>query len=380
MKTRFLFLIIALLITLPILSQTRLEATVTDFQTGEALPFASIYRQGKLTTLANIQGAFVLDAAPDDTLRVTYIGYKTLNIVASKLPAVVKLHPSTQYLPELVVQPVYDRMKSIIRATEKAVRRHQEAKSIFFYRQSTYIDGTQRNMMEAFFDARSALTASSIRLITGRIAENGDVIYGADLYRLSQIRILEKDGIKVFDDETIVPLDRHFRNYYETSLTTMDDNGRKLYEITFETNDTTRRRHIVTGTLYVDAEHLLPVKMKGEIENLTLFNRSIEGSIDGEELPVRVTFDVTYDLGCRFPEVSSVVVGATYRDNNHDYTFNSVLYNTGINKLDTKGTPEYIYDLRKQIRQRRFNRDFWNRHETIKRTDIEKLLNESQLP
>lgn len=369
---------ISMLSVQQILSQERLEATVTDLQTGEPLPFASVYRQGKLTTLSNIQGTFALESAPSDTLRITYIGYKTLNIVAGKLPAVVRLQPSTQYLKEVVVMPVYDRMKNIIRATEKAVRKHKEDKSIFFFRQSTYIDGTQRNMMEAFFDARVALTAASIRLITGRIAERGDVIYGADLYRLSQIRLLEKDGLKVFDDETIVPLDRNFYKFYETHLNTMDDNGRKLYEITFETNDKTRRRRIVTGTLYVDAVHLLPVKMNGEIENLTVFNRSIEGNIDGEVLPTRVTFDIVFNIERSFPEVNSVVVSATYSDNNHDYIFNSVLYNTGIKKLDTKETPTYIYDLRKQIKQRRFNRDFWNRHETIKRTDIEKLLNEQQ--
>lgn len=380
MKTILLFLTMALLGTLQVMSQTRVEATVTDMQTGETLPYASIHRQGRLATLANIDGTFALEAEPSDTLRITYIGYKSLSIAAGNMPAVVRLQPSNQYLPEVVVLPVSDRMKSIIRATEKAVRRHREAKSIFFFRQSTYIDGTQRNMMEAFFDAHSALTASGIRLITGRIAESGDVIYGADLYRLSQIRILEKDGIKVFDDETIVPLDRNSHKYYDTRQKTMDDNGRKLYEITFETNDTTRRRRIVSGTLYVDAECLLPVKMKGEIENLTVFNRSVEGSLDGEELPIRVAFDVTFGIERSFPEASSVVVSATYRDGNHDYIFNSVLYNTGNGKLDTGETPSYVYDLRKQIRQRRFNRDFWNRHETILRTDMEKLLNESQLP
>ena len=360
------------------MSQTRLEATVTDRQTGEPLPFASVYRQGKLTTLTNIQGAFTLEAAPSDTLRITYLGYKTLEFPAISMPAAVRLKPSTMYLPEVVVRPVFDRMKSIIRATEKAVRKHREAQSIYFFRQSTYIDGTQRNMMEAFFDARSAITASSIRLITGRIAENGDVIYGADLYRLSQIRLLEKDGIKVFDDETIVPLDRNFRSFYETRLRTLDDNGRKLYEIAFENNDTTRRRRIVTGTLYVDAEHLLPIKMKGRIENITVFNRSIEGSIDGEELPVSMDFEVTFSIERHFPEVTSVVVDATYSDNNHNYRFSSVLYNIGAKKLDTKEIPEYIYDLRRQIKQRRFNRKFWNRHETIKRTEIESLLNEQQ--
>lgn len=328
--------------------------------------------------MSNARGEFSLEAEPDDVIRITYLGHKSVNIIAKNLPKVVSLKSSIQYLPEVVVLPVSDLLKDIIKKTTKAVKKNNDEKSIFFFRQSTFVDDTQRNMMEAFFDARSALTASSVRLITGRIAEGGDVFYGADLYRLSQVWLLGKDKNKPSFIETIVPLDLHFREYYETSLRRMEYDGRTLYEIRYDSNDTTRQRQIVTGTIYVDAEHLLPVKMIGKIENLTVVNRSVEGSIYGEKLPIDVSFDISFNIEHDFPEIMSVVINSSYKDRHHDYRFLSLLYNTGRRKLDTKHTPTYIYDLRKQIKKQRFNRDFWNRHETLKRTDLENMLNDLQ--
>jgi hypothetical protein len=355
-----------------------LEGVVKDDESGEVLPFAHIYCQGKLTTMSNAQGEFLLEANPSDVIRITFLGHKSISVIASELPNVVKLKTSVQYLPEVVVLPAYNLIKDITKKTAKAVKKWKDEKSIFFFRQSTFVDDTQRNMMEAFFDARSVLTASNVRLITGRIVEGGDVFYGADLYRLSQIWLLKKDKNKPSYIETILPLDLRFDDYYETSLRKMEYDGRTLYEILFCSKKLTPKQQIITGTLYVDAEQLLPVKMQGKIENITVVHRSIEGSIDGEILPIDVSFDVSFSIEREFPEITSVIINSNYKDRNHDYRFLSLLYNTGRKKLDSQKTSHYIYDLRKQIKKHRFNQDFWNRHETLKRTDLEKMLNDLQ--
>lgn len=373
--------VIALLLALTALhlhAQTMVESIVTDGETGEALPFAHIYRQGRLTTLSNMQGAFALEAGVNDTIQISYMGYRSRKIAASELAREVRLQSSAHYLPEVVVMPVEDLMGKIIKKTDKAVRKRRNAKSTYFYRQSTFVDGTQRNLMEAFFDARSALTASSVRLIIGRIAEGGDVFYGADLYRLSQIWLLKTDVNKPAYIETIVPLDKHFNDYYETSLREVEFDNRTLYEIRFAPGDSTLRKNIVTGMLYVNKEQLLPVKMKGSIENLTVVHRSIEGNIDGERLPIDISFDASFDTEHQFPEVISIVVNAAYEDAHHSYRFVSLLYNTGQQKIKTRNVPEYIYDLRKQIKRHRFSRTFWSQHEMLKRTDIERMLHELQ--
>ena len=378
MKHRLFLIILAILTSLQIQAQRILEGVVKDKESGEVLPFAHIYCQGRLATMSNSQGEFALVAAPSDVIRITFLGHKSVNIIASELPNVVWLKASMQYLPEVVVLPAYSLIKDITRKTAKALKKWKDEKSIYFFRQSTFVDGTQRNMMEAFFDAYCALRASSFKLITGRIAEGGDVFYGADLYKLSQIRLLAKDNKRVSYIETIVPLDLHFNDNYDTSISKVEYDGQILYEIQFSPNRASRFNKIVTGTLYVDAEQLLPVKMLGKIKNLTVVHRSIEGSIDGETLPIDISFDVSFSIERKFPEVTSVIINSAYKDKHHDYRFLSLLYNTGRDKLDSPKKSYYIFDLRKQIKKRRFNQEFWNSHETLKRTDLEKMLNDLQ--
>ena len=378
MKHRLFLIILAILTSLQIQAQRILEGVVKDKESGEVLPFAHIYCQGRLATMSNSQGEFALVANPGDVIRITFLGHKSVSVVASELPKVVRLKASMQYLPEVVVLPAYSLIKDITRKTAKALKKWKDEKSIYFFRQSTFVDGTQRNMMEAFFDAYCALRATSFKLITGRIAEGGDVFYGADLYKLSQIRLLEKDNSRFSYIETIVPLDLHFNDHYETSISKVEYDGQTLYEIQFSPNRESRFKKIVIGTLYVDTERLLPVKMLGKINNLTVVHRSIEGSIDGEVLPIDISFDVSFNIEREFPEVTSVIINSAYKDKQHDYRFLSLLYNTGRNKLDSQKKSYYIFDLRKQIKKRRFNQEFWNSHETLKRTDLEKMLNDLQ--
>ena len=378
MKHRLFLIILVILTSLQIQAQRILEGVVKDKESGEVLPFAHIYCQGRLATMSNSQGEFALVAAPSDVIRITFLGHKSVSVVASELPKVVWLKASMQYLPEVVVLPAYSLIKDITRKTAKALKKWKDEKSIYFFRQSTFVDGTQRNMMEAFFDAYCALRASSFKLFTGRIAEGGDVFYGADLYKLSQIRLLEKVNKRFSYIETIVPLDLHFNDHYETSISKVEYDGQTLYEIQFSPNKESRFKKIVTGTLYVDAEQLLPVKMLGKIKNLTVVHRSIEGSIDGETLPIDISFDVSFSIERKFPEVMSVIINSAYKDKHHDYRFLSLLYNTGRKKLDSQKKSYYIFDLRKQIKKYSFNQEFWNNHETLKRTDLEKMLNDLQ--
>ena len=378
MKHRLFLIILVILTSLQIQAQRILEGVVKDKESGEVLPFAHIYCQGRLATMSNSQGEFALVAAPSDVIRITFLGHKSVSVVASELPKVVWLKASMQYLPEVVVLPAYSLIKDITRKTAKALKKWKDEKSIYFFRQSTFVDGTQRNMMEAFFDAYCALRASSFKLFTGRIAEGGDVFYGADLYKLSQIRLLEKDNKRFSYIETIVPLDLHFNDHYETSISKVEYDGQTLYEIQFSSNKESRFKKIVTGTLYVDAEQLLPVKMLGKIRNLTVVHRSIEGSIDGETLPIDISFDVSFSIERKFPEVMSVIINSAYKDKQHDYRFLSLLYNTGRKNLDSQKKSYYIFDLRKQIKKYSFNQEFWNNHETLKRTDLEKMLNDLQ--
>ena len=113
MKHRLFLIILAILTSLQIQAQRILEGVVKDKESGEVLPFARIYCQGRLATMSNSQGEFALVAAPSDVIRITFLGHKSVSIIASELPKVVWLKASMQYLPEVVVLPAYSLIKDI---------------------------------------------------------------------------------------------------------------------------------------------------------------------------------------------------------------------------------------------------------------------------
>ena len=120
MKHRLFLIILVILTSLQIQAQRILEGVVKDKESGEVLPFAHIYCQGRLATMSNSQGEFALVATPSDVIRITFLGHKSVSVVASELPKVVWLKASMQYLPEVVVLPAYSLIKDITRKTAKA--------------------------------------------------------------------------------------------------------------------------------------------------------------------------------------------------------------------------------------------------------------------
>ena len=82
-----------------------LEGSITDSQSGETLPFASIYipATGKGTT-SNADGFFTLHQVPDTaTVMVSYLGYHAQEIKPVSGSIKVQLRAQAQQLEEIVV-------------------------------------------------------------------------------------------------------------------------------------------------------------------------------------------------------------------------------------------------------------------------------------
>ena len=82
---------------------------ILDYKTKEPLPFTNIAVAGQYKgTVSNIEGYYILDTAgiaPNDTILISYVGYKTLRIKADELQKKSKiyLHPVTINLKEVHV-------------------------------------------------------------------------------------------------------------------------------------------------------------------------------------------------------------------------------------------------------------------------------------
>lgn len=108
-KTFLAGLILMGSILLPLQAQTRISGFVMDIQSGEALIGANIVATGKTNgTISDNNGYFTLVIKPSCTLRISYVGYKPLNLnfVNSKDTLVhVALEPGNE-LDEVVVKGI----------------------------------------------------------------------------------------------------------------------------------------------------------------------------------------------------------------------------------------------------------------------------------
>ncbi len=84
-------------------STVKVRGTVTDLQ-GEPLIGATVLVKGSTAgTATDIDGNFVLDAKPGATLVVSYVGYETKEVKASKDPMTIALTDNESILNEVVV-------------------------------------------------------------------------------------------------------------------------------------------------------------------------------------------------------------------------------------------------------------------------------------
>lgn len=93
-----------LMTSLPIFAQIRtISGTVLD-QQGESIIGANVMVKGTTRgTITDFDGHFTLEAAPNEELVITYIGYLDVLVTASETPVRITMTEDTQTLDELVV-------------------------------------------------------------------------------------------------------------------------------------------------------------------------------------------------------------------------------------------------------------------------------------
>ncbi len=74
--------------------------TKAPFQAG----LVNVYNVTKGTgTLPDAKGMYELQASPNDQIRISFVGYTTITLLASALPKVITLQEQTEHLDEVVI-------------------------------------------------------------------------------------------------------------------------------------------------------------------------------------------------------------------------------------------------------------------------------------
>ena len=166
---RYIFILLSCLFGM-IQAQERLDtltAVVRDAETGEPVPYASVYVSPSCGTISNVEGEFSLQCLPTDVVRISSIGYAKAVYEASRLPATVQLRPVTTAMRELTVTSADDVLYRLVRKMQREARKHRKASANYFFRLTTQYPGTDE-LAEAFMSAKSCVQLRDLTFHSGK--------------------------------------------------------------------------------------------------------------------------------------------------------------------------------------------------------------------
>lgn len=137
-------------------AQELFEGRVIDKETGRPIPFASIGIVGTSKgTSTNLNGQFSLMVEGEAPVRITCVGYESVQLTSLKFIEEIQLVPKATELNEVVVFSKGANPERVVRKSLAAIARNFPRESFFqtyFYRHYCQDDGRYGRLIEAFVD------------------------------------------------------------------------------------------------------------------------------------------------------------------------------------------------------------------------------------
>ena len=321
--TLFIFLLLAAALH----AQQEFRGRVVDAETGEPLPYATIFIAGNRGALSNENGEFLVPISESDTLHISCVGYNKTAIPAWERTDILRLKPLTQHLKEVTVTAVTTR--EILRRTSQQLKKEAEkwrdTASIYFFR-NRFVGKNKTRIQEGFMAAKSYCNLRDFVFLNARRHNEGEDSTETHL-RSTNIHRLMELGARTIDSELwwpyIKPLSK-YRFYHATHITLAGEDGKLVYKIEMPRLTKFNRFRLdspklVTGTLYVDADNYRLLRFDGKVEGLTMRSFFIA-------LPTELTFQIGYTHENGFTEVSHISMSG----GNEETKFRSTLFNIGL--------------------------------------------------
>lgn len=380
MKNKRGLLLLLLLCLMPWLAfaQHSYSSRVVDAKTGEGIPYATVRASATEGTQSDLEGRFSIECPPATALVISCMGYEKLTIKASALGKTVELSEAASQLHEVEVHRTEPLLVQISHRASEAYRQHKDERADYFMR-FTQISGSYRHMAEAFFEAQSSLNLRDINFLAGRqgqLSDDGKLADGrlmdVNLQYLLEIAPMIHDA--KWDDVTVPLKDGategfYRRNYNITYDLIAGEDGNGIYVITLAAKPA-NTDFIYTGTLYVDATTLDPLRMDGYLEHfpLAVGQRNKWRREAPETVRIHVVADYTTRRG--FPEVS--VLQGEFRSR-LGYSRITACRVEGLdipNRRDVRRYP----NLLDAIDRAGFDETIWEKNQVLRRTAEEAML------
>ncbi|MBQ8455922.1 MAG: carboxypeptidase-like regulatory domain-containing protein [Bacteroidaceae bacterium] len=357
-----------------------LQGKVRDAETGEPLPYASVYVNAGSGTLTNIEGDFRLSVGSQEVLTFSLVGYEKQKLKAGDVPKTVSLQPLARALKEVVVTPVdaQDVVKQVIDNLKKDFSKHKAEKQGYFMR--TWMRNEwDSNLIECFMAALSAANLREGETLSGIYGMNaeGDSskmgLYFTNIQKMTEIG----PGAFMSDywEAAIKPLYSHsmVRKYYDLELETLFGNeDEKLYRIVFKWKDKVRsewhtryldeRRHII-GTAYVDARTLRLLRFEGNVDNAYML-------YNFQRYPNAIKFHASYDYADGFPAVSNLAI----EGGNELLQYRLLMFNIQDDDLPYESSGQVGDNIIDVIENAGYDSTLWARFDIVKRTAEEERI------
>lgn len=382
----FIFPIAFFIMASSIQAQVLINGSMVDLDTKEPIPFAHIYvKNTAYGTSSNSEGDFVLkvDSLPV-YLEISHIGYENKELAIHKSSDFVEigLKPKEYLMAGVIVQTPGAIIDKCLNAVKKNDIKEREAKA--FYRQLTRNGEEYTEINEVFYDLSYRLSGiKKYHIIQGRY---GKVAGGTDSlnYAFTNFSYLTL-GLKLFTErlgDVIIPLNKDYKEFYKLSTETMLKSGsHSVAEIRF----TPRRnsdRPIFEGSIFVDMDTYLPIKMKGKIYN------TLGAGTKSEKIETKnfvYDFDMNFVLDDANLMLDYIKVNLQldlFKQGQFikHISINSILfaYEQGEGLVQKRLSRVNIKDVDiEKINDTQYNEAFWKDNPIIKRTPLEESAMES---
>ena len=400
MKKRLLLLL--LIIAQTAFSQVPFTARVVEAETDEPLPLVGVYLSNDQTTLTNFDGEFTIEAMPDDTLRLTCAGRRTLRLRAGDLPETIKMEMLPGIMSEVTVRAFEGTMLKISRQMEKAYDKGKRRQAQYFYRQTSVL-AQRQDIVEAFVDARSAVNLRNLQFVSGRHGRLTRQKWDNPIFGSMNLHHVLELGPMTFDApfwrELITPLlPKNIANYtfaksnanlqaagkkglfgytfyqtvYNIDIQEIDDEGRRIYCIDLKKRDDIKiEQPIMVGRLYVDKRTLDVLAFDGKVENMNLeFRRSqLESSL---RVPVNLDLHIDFRYDHKYPEVADLGMQVQF----DRFLTRTMVFNVEGQKVapDKKARARAQENMLVSIDEAGYDSTFWANRDVIKRTAEEQRI------
>jgi hypothetical protein len=248
-----------------VVSYKSVRGLVIDSKTRHPLPYSNVFLINKSTgTITNMGGRFELKISasePDDTLGVSFIGYKQYKMPVSSLDTgliIVRLSSRKVQIREVIVKPL-DPIYILTKAIEAISNNYDRKPAVFtaFFREATRQDNTDISLSEAviniFKEPYTSMRDDQIKIFKGRKGSNTgekefvDFVVQGGLYNTLQLDIVK--NLPTFLDADYFAL---YEYQLERIITHFD---RPTYIISFDQREGVKYP-CYKGRVYIDVESL----------------------------------------------------------------------------------------------------------------------------